>query len=246
MRTSYVYLWRRWARALPMLLAVLGCGEQETITPSEPAAATLKPQLLAANTPFILRGAIVTPSGVLKHGYIGIVAGRIASVSDKQPDIPGAVIVNIDGVVLPGFVDVHNHVPWNVLPRWHPGQTFTNWYQWRVDPSYLQAAGQPFDHLSASRFCEMNTWGELRGLVGGTTSIMATQTNPCIHGLVRNLDLNSGFYGTTELNLEHIINVLGVPPGYRPPGASTVRRRRAILHHQSLLRRACDPCGRGY
>jgi 5-methylthioadenosine/S-adenosylhomocysteine deaminase len=215
MRAPYAKLWQRLTRVLPLLLA-LGCGEQETIAPSEPATATLKPQLLAANAPFILRGAIVTPNGVIKRGYLGISNGRITAVSDKQPDMPGAVVINVDGIVLPGFVDVHNHVPWNVLPRWHPAQTYANRYQWRVDPAYQQAAGQPFDHVSASHFCEMNAWGELRGLVGGTTSIMATQTFPCIHGLVRNLDLNSGFYGTTELNLEHIINVLGVPPATDP------------------------------
>jgi 5-methylthioadenosine/S-adenosylhomocysteine deaminase len=133
-------------------------------------------------------------------------------VSAKQPDIPNAVTINVDGIILPGFVDVHNHVPWNALPRWSPGRTFTNRYQWRADPAYLQAVGEPFGRLAASHFCDMNTWGELRALVGGTTSILATQPDLCIHGLVRNLDFNSGFYGTTELDREHIINVLGVPP----------------------------------
>ena len=65
-------------------------------------------------------------------------------------------------------------------------------------------------------FCDMNKWGELRALVGGTTSIMTTQQQPCIHGLVRNLDYNSGFYGTTELNLEHTYNVLDLPPASAP------------------------------
>ena len=202
---------RRATLALALLLATPACSEDPLSGPASHDVA-MSEEKPAPGGPFVLRGSVVTPLGVIKHGYVGIVGGRIASVSDKQPDIPGALVVNTDGIVLPGFVDVHNHVPWNVLPRWHPGQTFTNRYQWRVDPSYLQAAGVPFDHVSASHFCEMNAWGELRGLVGGTTSIMATHTFPCIHGLVRNLDLNSGFYGTTELNLEHIINVLGVPP----------------------------------
>src|SRR5215212_6802656 len=60
----------------------------------------------------------------------------------------------------------------------------------------------------------MNSWGELRALVGGTTSILATGRVACVHGLVRNLDFNSGFYGTTELDLEHIYNVA---PGELPP-----------------------------
>jgi hypothetical protein len=62
----------------------------------------------------------------------------------------------------------------------------------------------------------MNAWGELRALVGGTTSILATRKQSCIHGLVRNLDWNSGFYGTTELHLEHVHNEIDLPPASRP------------------------------
>src|SRR5262245_11722388 len=71
----------------------------------------------------------------------------------------------------------------------------------------------------------MNAWGELRALVGGATSIMATQRMPCIHGLVRNLDFNSGFYGTTQLDREHIVNVPQLPsaPAARAAFVNTAR-----------------------
>src|SRR5262245_17200100 len=202
MRTPRAYL-PGLSCVLPFLLAALACTDQETLSPFGPAS----PLAQSGDAPFILRGAIVTLTGVIKHGFLGVVGDRIAAVADKQPDIPGALVINTDGIVLPGFVDLHNHVPWNVLPRWHQPHTYANRYEWRVDPAYQQAARDPFDDLVDSHFCEMNAWGELRGLVGGTTSIMATHTFPCVHGLVRNLDVNSGFYGTTELDLEHIINV---------------------------------------
>jgi len=115
-------------------------------------------------------------------------------------------------------------VPWNVLPRWRPGRTFTNQTQWADDPAFRQFR-TPFDHLLPSYFCDMNAWGELRALVGGTTSVMATQPFPCIHGLVRNLDFNSGFYGTTELNREHIFNVAG----FRLPPPADVAGRAAFV-----------------
>src|SRR5215471_6505956 len=70
--------------------------------------------------PIVLRGTIILPAGVLKHGYVAIVNGRIASVSEKQPDIPGAVNLNTHGIILPGFVDVHNHITSNIIPRWRP------------------------------------------------------------------------------------------------------------------------------
>ena len=166
--------------------------------------------------PIVLRGTIILPDGVTKHGYVGIVNGRIASVSEDLPDIPGAITVNTHGIILPGFVDVHNHVRFNVLPRWKPGRLFTNRNQWRGDPEVLRLVNGPINRLS-SNFCDMNSWGELRALVGGTTSIMTTNREPCIHGLVRNLDHNSGFYGTTQLDREHIYDVLEIPvdPGQR-------------------------------
>jgi hypothetical protein len=167
-------------------------------------------------TPIVLRGTIIAPEGVIKHGYVAIVTGRIVSVSDKQPDFPDAISVNTHSIILPGFVDVHNHLAFNVLPRWRPGKVFTNRNQWRTDPDYLRIVADPVNKLRSSHFCDMNAWAELRALVGGTTSIMTTQAEPCIHGLVRNLDLNSGFYGTTELDREHIFNVLDLPPENKP------------------------------
>jgi hypothetical protein len=113
-------------------------------------------------------------------------------------------------------VDIHNHVPWNVIPRWKPGRVFNNRYEWRADSEYRRAISDPFNRLLVANRCDMNTWGELRALIGGTTSTMETHPVPCIHGLVRNLDLNSGFYGTTELDREHIFNVIELPPASQP------------------------------
>ena len=158
---------QRVALALGIMLTLPACSEDPLSGPASHDVAAMSEEKPAVGGPLVLRGTVVTPNGVVKHGYLGIVGGRIATVSDKQPDIPGAVVVNTDGIVLPGFVDVHNHVPWNVLPRWHPGQTFANRYQWRVDPSYLQSAGVPFDHVSASHFCEMNAWASFAGSSAG-------------------------------------------------------------------------------
>jgi 5-methylthioadenosine/S-adenosylhomocysteine deaminase len=204
--------WRSLLGGFAILLVTAACGEDPDSPITEPVATPGLTGEAVGPGSYILRGAVVTPAGALKQGYVGIIGGRIAAVSAKRPDIPGASVVGTDGVVIPGFVDLHNHVPWNVLPRWHPPRFYANRYEWRDDPEYRRAARQPFDDLVEAHFCEMNAWGELRALVGGTTSIMATHgEHPCVHGLVRNLDYNSGFYGTTELDREHIINVIGIP-----------------------------------
>jgi len=195
-----------------VLLVAAACGPESAPAPTGPV--TTAPLMSAAPGPgaYILRGAVLTSGAAMKGGYVGIVDGRIVAVSAKRPDIPGASVIGTDGILVPGFVDLHNHVPWNVLPRWHPRRFYANRYEWRDDPEYRRAARQPFDDLVDAHFCEMNAWGELRALVGGTTSIMATHgEHPCVHGLVRNLDYNSGFYGSTELDREHIIDVIGIP-----------------------------------
>jgi hypothetical protein len=167
-------------------------------------------------TPIILRGTIILPERVMLHGYVGIVNGRIVSVSENSPDLPNAVSVNTHGIILPGFVDAHNHLRSNVVPRWKPTRLYSNRHEWRQDPDFIRLVNGPINRVGSTHFCDMNKWGELRALVGGTTSIMTTEAQPCIHGLVRNLDYNSGFYGTTQLNLEHTFNVLDLPPASAP------------------------------
>src|SRR5215203_7205971 len=80
-------------------------------------------------TPIILRGTIIVPEGVILHGYVGIVNGRIVSVSENAPDLANAVSVNTHGIILPGFVDAHNHLRSNVVPRWKPNRIYSNRYE---------------------------------------------------------------------------------------------------------------------
>jgi len=48
----------------------------------------------SSQKPIVLRGTIILPNKVIKHGYVAIVNGRIASVSEELPDIPGTITVN--------------------------------------------------------------------------------------------------------------------------------------------------------
>jgi hypothetical protein len=213
----------------PLVLVALAC--QDISRPAiERPDARLATSLRSNGPPspssaIVLRGTIVTPSGVIKHGYVGIVNGRIVSVSDEQPDIRGAISVNTDGIIVPGFVDVHNHLPWNVLPRWTPPHLYSNRSQWRSDPVFQHQVSDHFfnligdgDNTGVGNICDMNAYSEMRALVGGVTSILADHAVPCIHGLVRNLDFNSGFYGTTELDREHVVSAIEIPPASDPGG----------------------------
>jgi 5-methylthioadenosine/S-adenosylhomocysteine deaminase len=214
------------AAVVALAALALACADPAPTSPTRPRVATLSDASGSiADAAIVLRGTILTPGAVITHGYVTISNGRIAAVSAARPDAPDAVFVNSGGIILPGFVDLHNHVPWNVLPRWKPSHLFTDQSQWASDPEF-QRIRAPFDAILSSSFCDMNAWGELRALVGGATSIMATSRLACIHGLVRNLDFNSGFYGTTQLNREHIFNV---PGGQFPPPSDPAARDTFVL-----------------
>ena len=209
-------------------LLLVACDERQE--PLAPAVHDTQGQtLFSSDRALVLRGTIIVPGGVLKHGYVAILDGRIVSVSAKQPEIPGALTVNTEGIIAPGFVDVHNHVRWNVLPRWTPPRVYANQPDWADSNEFVQFRA-PIEQLGPTMFCDMNAWGELRALVGGTTAILATEPRPCIHGLVRNLDYNSGFYGTTELDREHVYN-----SGFRFPVASDLAGRAQLVGLASFL-----------
>ena len=187
----------------------------------------------------VLRGTVLVPGGVLRHGYVVVEHGRITSVSSKEPQVAGGTRINTNGIIAPGLIDLHNHVSWNVLSRWTPDHLFTNRSQWRTSADYVAEVQNPYAAIRPSHFCDMNTYGELRALVGAATSIIATRAQPCIHGLVRNLDFNSGFYGTTELDREHILSELEIPPPSAPLfRAAFVQGANALIadpHYEALL-----------
>ncbi len=162
-------------------------------------------------TPIVLKGTIVTPDEIIESGWVVVENGMIRSVSSKRPNIPGAIELDTQGIIFPGLIDLHNHVSYNVFPRWQPSQLFSNRYEWRVDDEYKENVRDPFANLRSRYFCDMNTYGEVRALIGGTTSILATAPNSCIGGLVRNLDHNSGFYGLFERDSSHINNSVNFP-----------------------------------
>lgn len=169
------------------------------------------------DAPILLRGTIVTPDNVIKHGYVLVEDGRIMDVSDKRPDVAGAIELNTDGIIYPGLVDVHNHTTWNVIPRWNPPHLYSNQSEWNTGSDFIQKVAAPHDNLlNHGSFCDMNAYGEMRALVGGETSTIGTYAEPCIHGLVRNLEYDSGFYGPTQLNLEHILYIIHAPPASDP------------------------------
>ncbi len=157
---------------------------------------------------FILQGAVLTPDGVIDPGHVLVVEDTIFCVADdctQEPEALDAVIIDTRGVISPGLIDAHNHLPYNFLPEWIPPRSFTNRYQWADDPGYEEHI-RPFTaHRSSnSHFCPAARWGELRSLLHGTTTIMGQSfERTCTSGWVRNADHNH------DLQHDHMRTTIG-------------------------------------
>ncbi len=192
-----------------------GCGSsgEEDKTSEE------KPVITNYFSPIMLEGEIVTPETVIPDGWVVISNGVIESVSEQKPNVSNATEIQTHGIIYPGLIDLHNHVVWNIFPCWQPDEKFDDRYIWQKDPEYENLYGTPEQNLTWNHqnkpdyTCDMNAYGEIRALIGGTTSILSTSTrNECISGLVRNLDYASGLHGPGEPDSDYIVNKIFLNP----------------------------------
>jgi 5-methylthioadenosine/S-adenosylhomocysteine deaminase len=199
---------------LSLLLAsvILGTASSQTSAPAE------QPSHL------LLSGNLVTPDGVIPHGWLDIVKGRIVHVERQRPDellrLAGTEVLETNDFIFPGFIDLHNHPTFNVFPRWTPPHKFANryaWRDWRVYQQQLENKGYALAADPAA-FCDIDEYVEVKALIGGTTSIIGLGSNDpahpspdCLRGLVRNLDHYTGFYGHS-VDHERIANSIGILP----------------------------------
>jgi 5-methylthioadenosine/S-adenosylhomocysteine deaminase len=147
----------------------------------------------------LLRGTVVRPSGPIE-GEVLVVGDTISCVAASCAGKPGAssaAIVDTMGIILPGLVDTHNHILFDIFDEtdWSPPKIYDNHDQWPGDARYaaMVAAKQYLngEQSPGDLGCEMDKYGELKGLVAGTTSI-AGAANPanrkCYASLARTID----------------------------------------------------------
>jgi 5-methylthioadenosine/S-adenosylhomocysteine deaminase len=157
-----------------------------------------------------LRGTVITSSEAPKDAVIAISGNKISEIKSSSAESGGAVETN--SYIFPGLIDLHDHITWNFLPRWNPGEKFNNRYEWQRLAAYETALNGPHGKIVADHVlaCDADRFGEIKAIVGGATSLVGgltpspnTDDNNCIIGLARNLDNYSGFDGST-LNKEKV------------------------------------------
>ena len=153
-----------------------------------------------ASADFTLRGTIMTPGDVIADGAIAVTGATISAVGPAAGSSYTPSPVAVQGIILPGFIDLHNHLTWNVLPRWIPSRKFSNRYEWQDVPEYDRNLVAPHNATLDAAACETAFYAEVKALAGGATSSIGSlypserrpDNRKCAAGLLRNLDLWSG------------------------------------------------------
>ena len=139
--------------------------------------------------PVALIGTILLSNSSLFNGTLLIVNRHIAAVGVGVPISTDALVIHTDGLILPGLIDVHNHLTWNLFPRWKPAKPFASRYDWQRKSSYRTLLEEPHRRLvEAGLSCEMQRYAEVKAISQGVTSVIGSLRHPCNGGLARNLD----------------------------------------------------------
>jgi len=142
----------------------------------------------------LIKGIILAPKEVFKGGQLLIDAkGKIACVacdcSGNTAATGAAVLTCPRGVVSPGLINAHDHLGWTTSkPATIQKAYYDHRHEWRKGLNGKQkiSAGRPNYKPSAY------WWGELRMIIGASTSIMGAYHNTNKpNKLLRNLDGNS-------------------------------------------------------
>lgn len=163
----------------------------------------------------LLSGMLVTPLEAFA-GQLLVQGDLITCVQpgkgcQAKADAAGAKSIDTQGIIAPGLIDMHNHILFDIFDDddWVPSKTYFNHNEWPKEPRYgamldvkqcLENASQgkptwcSADKLAYATKdgnvkCEMNKWGELKGIVAGTTSIVGLPgvAQACFHSLARSI-----------------------------------------------------------
>jgi 5-methylthioadenosine/S-adenosylhomocysteine deaminase len=156
------------------------------------------------STAYVLEGRVVTMNpafDVLDPGRVYVRDGRIEAALPTGAPTPegfvGAPVVRTGGTLYPEMIELHNHLPYNVLPLWQVPRRYSNRGQWGGgDPSYRAQISGPMGVLGrvAGYIEAVVRYVEVKALLGGVTTSqgVALYSNAGIRryyrGLVRTVE----------------------------------------------------------
>ncbi|WP_371493943.1 amidohydrolase family protein [Kitasatospora sp. NBC_00374] len=150
----------------------------------------------------VLRGTVVTFDGehrILDPGAVyvgddGRLAGVLAAGQEPPTGFSAAPRIDTGGLILPGLVDLHNHIAYNTLPLWEavgvPYLHHDRWVGETDPPAYSTSVTWPAKVLGRAAPEALIKYAEVKALIGGTTSIQGPprSTRPVDGWLLRIID----------------------------------------------------------
>jgi cytosine/adenosine deaminase-related metal-dependent hydrolase len=143
----------------------------------------------------ILRGTLLTSAGALPNTFISIQHKLITHVGANLPNVVEqySLLDCGDSVISPGFINTHEHIEYSTVnPLSSPNETYNHRHDWRVGARNHT----PLSTEVNGSIDDAATWGEIRHIFSGTTSIVG---GTMARGLTRNLDfavgLEDGLHG---------------------------------------------------
>lgn len=144
----------------------------------------------------LLQGTVVLPDRVFRGGVL--VEGDTITCVGESCGALDAAIVNTNGLIMPGLIDAHNHILFDIFDEqdWVPSKLYSNHNQWPNEARYkaMVDAKQYLNGEAGSPMslgCELNKYGEMKALIAGTTSVQGS-ANPsdraCYRSVARSID----------------------------------------------------------
>ncbi len=150
---------------------------------------------------YVLKGRVVTMDSartVISNGAVYVDGNTITAVQDAGKPPPagftGAKHVGTNHVILPGFIELHNHLSYNILQLWSVPKLFQDRGQWQRHPQYIQLVNGPMLILAKSTdprvLAAIARFAETKCLLGGVTSsqgisLKSDQLQKYYHGAMR-------------------------------------------------------------
>lgn len=185
---------------------------------------------LGAKDRILLSGTVVTPFAIVE-GQV-LVEGNLVTCVEPgkacaaRPGAQGATFIETAGVIAPGLIDTHNHILFDIFDDddWKPLALYDNHDQWTQEARYQamldvkqclanDSQGKPvwcaetsYGTPAGSLRCEMDKWGELKGLIAGTTSIVGLPGTSagCFGSLARSIDVAQNGLGSDSVQTSAI------------------------------------------
>lgn len=199
---------------------------------------------------YALEGRIVTmdpDNTIIDRGRIFINEGEIVDIRPKSEGYPPGFscksVILSGGTIYPGLIELHNHLPYNILPFWISERKFDNHTQWKGIQGYKVNVQGPMQTLGRTNgFPEaIVKYVECKCLVSGVTASQGVTLyrshirKSFFHGTIRNVE------ETNEQGLPEVqTKIEDVKPGKaeeflngRQPGKTTLLHLSEGIDHKA-------------